>query len=201
MRYSFRQISRKDFSKILKLDKKVYPTQKPVTEEILSNWYSRNPEFGLVLEKGGNIVGYLVAIPLNKESWEELIFGNLAEAEMEDEHIFNSKKDKQIYVHIYHVEKFIQDKKITRLMLEEMMQKTKFKIGGMSAYCVTPVGINLFEKLGFKEGKFISKEHIMEKGKKLFVFELNPEQLKQKTEGGYSLITRCKMLVAKTQKQ
>jgi len=202
MNYSFRQITKKDYPKILKLDKKVYPTSKPVTEKTLATWYSKNPEFGLVLEEGRKIAGYLISISLSKKGSEKLISGKLAEAEMTDKHIFDSKRDNEVYIHIYHIEKFIKKKSLSKIMLEELMKKVqKSKVKGFSAYCVTPSGIGLFEKLKFKEGKYISKEHIMKKGKKIFVFELSPEKLKQKLKEGYSLVTRCKMLVSRTPKQ
>ena len=201
MNYSFRQITKKDYPKILKLDKKVYPTSKPVTQKILSIWYSKNPEFGVVLEKGRKVAGYLISIPLSKEGSEKLISGKLAEAEMTDKHIFDSKRDEFVYIHIYHIEKFIPDRGITELMLKELMQNTKFKINRLSAYCVTLAGIDIFEKLGFKEGKYISMEHIMKRGNKLFVFELNNKQMNQKIKEEYTPVTRCKMLVCQTPKQ
>jgi ribosomal protein S18 acetylase RimI-like enzyme len=199
MKYKFRQILKKDYKKILQLDKKVYPTPKPVTEKIVSNWYSKNPEFGLVMEEGKKAVGYLISIPINKGGWKRLISGNLVEAEMTDKQLFDAARDNSVYIHIYHIEKFAKGKGLSKIMLNELIKRVKpLDIKGFSAFCVTLSGINLFESFGFKEGSFISKEYIMKRGNKLFVFELSPEEIKQKIKEGYGLVTRCKMLIHKT---
>ena len=46
-----RAINKEDYKILLKLDKKVYPTSKPVTIKILNQWYQKNPEFGIIFEE------------------------------------------------------------------------------------------------------------------------------------------------------
>jgi len=198
-----RQITPKDYNLILELDKKVYPTSKPVTKEVIASWYIRNPEFGMIFCENGKIEGVFVVIPLNKESWNRLINGNLKEAEMTDKTIFDNLKDKEIGIHIYHTEKFNQNiKDFYKYNFEELDKIIKIlrsknknlKIFGISAYSVSPPGIGLRTKLDFKERSFISDEHILDKDKKLIVAESTKqaEDLKIK---GYKYINRCQMKV------
>jgi len=62
-----RPVKKLDYTKILELDKKVYPTSKPVTPKNLNQWYQNNPGFGIIFEKNSIIKGMCIVIPLTKE--------------------------------------------------------------------------------------------------------------------------------------
>ena len=83
-----RAIQEEDFRLILDSDKKVYPTNSPVTSEIIKSWYLRNPEFGMIFEDKNGVVGMFIVIPLNKTGWEQLINGKLKESDMNSDKIF-----------------------------------------------------------------------------------------------------------------
>ena len=69
------------FSWLLEKDKDIYPTDKPVTESVLRNWYARNPEFGIAFREGRKIIGANIIIPLNKQGWKGMIDGRLLESD------------------------------------------------------------------------------------------------------------------------
>jgi hypothetical protein len=201
-----RSINEKDYDLILRLDKKVYPTASPVTKDILAQWYQNNPEFGFIFQKNKKINGMCVAIPLNKKGWKQLISGTLAESDLDSKTIFNNSKDKEIGIHIYHLEKFDNSKKglhlaslkeIQKLITNLRKENPKLKIIGFSGLAVTSQGITLlYNKLNCREREFINTEHILTKQGKIEIFEANSmNKLQQKLKQGYEYKNRCKMLV------
>jgi len=115
-------ISPHEYPLLLKLDKKLYPTNSPVTEAHLEVWFSKNPEFGLVLTVGDDadreyndttkpvvapIFGFFVCIPLAKAAWEKLIAGEIEESDVSAQDVFDVGRDDELYLHIYHMEKDI----------------------------------------------------------------------------------------------
>lgn len=202
----YRAINEKDYKKLLELDKKVYPTDNPVTPEILNNWYAKNPEFGLIVENGkGKLEGMCITIPLNKKGWKKLTKGKLAEADLNSKTIFDNSKDEEIGLHIYHIEKFSNNKNFYEDALIGLnlvitnLRKTnpKLKIKGFSGLCVTSAGIGLFyNKFNCQERKFINSENMISKNGKLEIFDTkSKEELSNKLKEGYEYINRCKMLV------
>lgn len=201
-----KSINKKDYDLILRLDKKVYPTASPVTKEIIAQWYQNNPEFGFVFHKKNKINGMCVAIPLNKKGWKQLISGKLAESGLNSKTIFNNSKDKEIGIHIYHLEKFDKHKKglylaslkeIQKLIIQLRKENPKLKIIGFSGLAVTSQGITLlYNKLNCRERGFINTEHILAKQGKIEIFETTSiKKLMEKLKQGYEYKNRCKMLV------
>jgi len=201
-----RNLTEKDYKLILDMDKKVYPTSSPVTKEIIKIWYINNPEFGVIFEQNKKIKGVLIAIPLNKRSWEKLINGKLKESEMNKKTIFNTSQDKELGIHIYHIEKLNTSiKEFYKIsldylasLLNNLKKKNKdLNVIGFSGLCATKEGINLFEKkFNCKEKDFVIKEHILEKDGKRIVLETNSKGIIQnKINEGFDYITKCKMLV------
>src|SRR3989304_2822432 len=94
-----------EFSWLLGKDLEIYPTDKPVTESVLRNWYVRNPEFGITFREGSKIIGTNITIPLNKKGWQGLIEGKLLESDCKDKYIFDCEKDCELGIHIYHIRK------------------------------------------------------------------------------------------------
>ncbi len=202
----FRSISKKDYELLLKLDKKVYPTDNPVTSEILSNWYKKNPEFGMIFENDkGELVGMCITIPLNKNGWNKLISGKLSEADLNSKTLFDNSRDKEIGLHIYHIERLSGKKdfyKDSLNGLNEVIQNLRkvnkeLTIIGFSGLCVTPSGIGLFyNKFNCKERKFVNQEHIFRKEGKLNIFKSNSySQFSNILKEGYEYVNMCKMLV------
>jgi hypothetical protein len=201
-----RTLNEKDYKLILDMDKKVYPTFSPVTKDIIKSWYIKNPEFGVIFEENQKIIGVLIAIPLNERSWKKLINGNLKESEMNEKTIFDNLMDKKLGIHLYHIEKLDANIKefykisLTHLasLLDNLKKKNNnLKIIGFSGLCVTPEGINLFEKrLNCKERDFVIQEHILEKDEQKIVLETDSKEIiHNKINEGYNYITKCKMLV------
>jgi len=201
-----RKINEKDYDLILQLDKKVYPTSSPVTKKIISQWYQNNPEFGFVFENKEKMTGICVAIPLNKKGWKQLIFGKLAESELDSKTIFNNNRDSEIGIHIYHREKFNFKeskfyekslKQIAEIIANLRLKNPKLKIIGFSRLAVTEQGISLlYNKLNYRERGFINTEHIIQKQGKLEIINTpSKEELIKKLNQGYEYKNRCKMLV------
>ena len=197
-----RQLNSKDYDKVLELDKKVYPTKNPVTKDTIIFWYKKNPEFGFVIEGKGK--GLCAAIPLNKTGWSKLISGKLLESQITEKYLFDNVRDKEIGIHIYHIEKFDSKKGIYVAALETInnnienlrINNPKLSICGISGLCVSPSGINLFyNKFNCRERYFINTEHILQKNRKLECFDEKTSDLNKKISQGYSYVNRCKMLV------
>lgn len=203
---NFRQINQKDYKKLLELDKKVYPTDAPVTPDILNSWYQNNPEFGIIFEADNQTKGMCIAIPLNESGWNKLINGELAESELDSSTIFKSGRDKSIGIHIYHVEKldttiddFYKDslRGLSSVINNLKKNDPDLKIAGLSGLCVTSAGIGLFyNKFNCRERNFMCSEHILSKNNKLIIVKSPTMQtLNDYIRQDYAFINRCKMLI------
>ncbi len=208
-----RAIRKEDYQFILDLDKLIYPTDSPVTLEDVGRWYKNNPEFGMIYEEDGNIVGISVAIPLNSEGWKMITEGKISESQITDEMVFNPSKDKELGIYVYHIEKFERNalapiKEFYKTVIRDLSvvvnklkkDHKKLKVIGFSGLAVTKEGIILCEdKLGCKERSYICDEHILKKDGKRYVVKADKLHLKEiiepKIKDGYSYINRCKMLV------
>ena len=209
-----RQIRRKDMHLILTLDKKVYPISSPVNENVLCQWYARNPEFGMIYEKNGKIIAVCVVIPLNAKAWNKFVDGKLSEAQLAGKCIFDSSKDDKLALHVYHLEKL--DSSLNNLHLKFLgdlsciLQKLKvsnkkLRVIGLSGLCTTNKGIRLFtEVFGCKENRYISDEYVLKnfsknacrKYVKTSVCMLrSKKELDNKLKKSYKLINRCRLLV------
>jgi GNAT superfamily N-acetyltransferase len=201
-----RIITNKDIELILSLDKKIYPTDSPVQEVTIRNWYKNNPEFGMIFEENGKVVGTAIVIPLNKIGWENLINGKLAESELDEKTLFDNARDNQIGIHIYHLEKLDNTLKgfykivleNLRVIINDLKKKnSKLELIGFSGLCVSKEGIGLFEnKFDCKERAFKTNEHILRKAEKniLIKSDKSEEDIKKQNKS-MEYIARCKMLV------
>ncbi len=202
-----RIVTKNDYEKLLELDKKVYPTDAPVTPKILDSWYQNNPEFGIIFEDNDKIAGMCMAIPLNESGWKKLIQGELAESQLDSSTIFKSDRDKLLGIHIYHIEKlnpnikaFYNDLLRALSGVVNSLKKTnpKLSVIGFSGLCVTSSGINLFyNKFNCKERNFLSSEHILSKNSQLIIVDSSStKEINDFMDKGYSYNNRCKMLIA-----
>lgn len=200
-----RPINFKDYQILLELDKKVYPTDSPVTPEILDSWYKKNPEFGIVFEDSKGLEGMCIAIPLTKEGWNKLISGKLSESELNEETIFDNSRDKELGIHIYHIEKFQKSakfydeslKRLSKIVSNLKQSNPELKVTGFSALCVTSQGIGLFyNKFNCRERDFINSEHILDKDGEILILDSDfNKDIEKKISEGYNYRNRCKMLV------
>lgn len=200
----YRSINPSDYDLLLQLDKKVYPTNSPVTGEVLDRWYQYNPEFGIVFK---NNTGMCIVIPLNKTGWMQFVNGYLSENEISEEHIFNNMKHSEIFLHIYHVEKLETDTsgfyKSSLIALNALVEKQRetnktLKVSGFSGLCVTNSGISLFKnKLECSELYYKSKEYILLKDDQLYVFDSGGESaIESKALEGFEVVNRCQLLAS-----
>ncbi len=200
-------IRKEDYKLLLELDKKVYPTDSPVTPDILTQWYQRNPEFGMIYKKENKIIGVCIVMPLNAKAWIKLINGELSESELNSDDIFDNSKDEEIGIHGYHIEKLDKSVKefyktclvdLSAIVNNLRIKNPKLKVIGFSGLCVTNEGIGLFSrKLTCKERHYKCNEYILEKDNKKIVFKANSKkELDSKIAVGYKLINRCQMLVS-----
>ena len=75
-----RPIDRSDYPRLFELDRAVYPTASPVTEDVVDQWYRRNREFGMIFpgEAPGSISGLFIVIPLSQEPARLSLFAQLS---------------------------------------------------------------------------------------------------------------------------
>lgn len=201
---NLRPIKKSDYKLLLELDKKVYPTDSPVTAKILNKWYKNNSDFCLIYEENGKIMGVCLAILLNENGWKRLINGKLNESDLDEKTLFNNNRDSKLGLHIYHIEKL--DNKIKgfyKICLQDLSKLIKYlqringklRVIGFSGLCVTPEGISLFEdKLKCKEREFVSNENIIIKGdkRKIIIGDKSDFIIPK----GYCYLNKCKMLVS-----
>ncbi len=200
-----RPINFKDYQTLLELDKKVYPTDSPVTPGILDSWYKKNPEFGIIFENSKGLGGMCIAIPLTKNGWTSLISGELAESELNEETIFDNNRDNELGIHIYHIEKFNSSTKfyddslkgLSKIVSNLKESNPELKVVGFSALCVTAQGIGLFyNKFNCRERNFINSEHILDRNGQILILDSESnEEIEEKISQGYNYRNRCKMLV------
>lgn len=197
-----RPIGVSDYPALFKLDRRVYPTDSPVTAEVVDGWYKWNREFGIVFpgEEPGSIAGLFAVIPLSQAGWENLTSGTLTEAQMKDDMIFDPKTDTELGLHNYHIESLTREKGFYTKALNALGSVVgnlgpQVKLLGFSAYAVTDAGVGLHKnKLNMRERDFISTEYVINEDKKLRVSNLNPgevERLKKEEVG----LRRCEMLI------
>ena len=194
-----------DYGWLLERDYEIYPIDKPVTPRVLKQWYSNNPDFGIIFRENNEIFGTNITIPLNRTGWEGLISGRITEAECNKQYIFNNKSDTEIGLHVYHIKKtsairgfYKYSLKALHEIMEDLRRSNKgLRIIGLSALCVTKMGIGLFyNKLNCRESGVIVHEHILKKEDRLVIFETKSHrELRNKLLMGYEYINRCKMLV------
>jgi len=202
-----------DAALLLELDRRVYPTDDPVTCEVLKSWYRSHPQFGMIYEKDGDIVGVLLVIALTPEGWRKLTEGSLAESAVDGSCLFDAARgDTEIGLHVYHLEKLSEEMSCFHEQafqdlgkLVRSLPASETRVVGLSALAVTPGGLWLFgHKLNFREREaLILAEHILVKREgdpPLEVFEGSTwdelrAKLAQEAAGYYKYRNRCQMLV------
>jgi len=195
----------KDYDWLLEKDYEIYPTDRPVTKKIIQQWYTRNPEFGIIFRENNEIVGVNVTIPLNRTGWKLLINGELLESDCNENYIFNNETDDAIGLHVYHIRKNADIDDFYKLSLsglnETIMALRKhnenLKVIGFSGLCVTKMGIGLFfNKLNCRESAVIKNEHIVKGNDSIEIIKMSHyRDMEKKLKAGREYMHRCKMLV------
>lgn len=204
-----RQIQEKDFPLIIKSETDVYPTETPLTIQILTDWYLKEDkfsDFGMIYEdEKNNILGFALFLPYKLNSFQKLCCGALSELESTSEDFISKKsvlQDPYVGIHVYHIHKY---KKINNFWqkvfkdLGKIQLKYNLKIFGVSSLAVSYSGINLFGNIlnFYENSSFINEQHLMEKNGSLELLEIKDfEKIRELMKNGYRYKTRCKFLVS-----
>lgn len=168
-----RAIRSDEYDYVLGLDGELFPIADPPTPAALRIWYSRNPEFGMMMDDtdSGQIVGVNIIIPLNEQGFLGMMSGEVSEASVCSEHIYNAERDDTLALHCYHIEKmgrvsgFVHYalRELCRIVIEAKQQRRRaLKIVGWSALCASTSGVNLFQNtLNFREIEPGQQKHIL----------------------------------------
>ena len=199
----YRFIQESDYEFILSLDRQVYPSDHPITPEMISMWYKDLPQFGLIYEdKAGEIEGVFCIIALNKLGWENVLNG-LDEDELTKEMLFDPSKDQEVGLHVYMIDRFTEEKGFYKKCytdLGRVLQEnfSHVRILGVVGWAVSPTGINLgFNKLNRREYKYICDEHVLAKeGQLQILVDPSRAQVEAQIKQGWTYQNRVKLLVA-----
>ena len=199
-----------DLEQILASDTEIYPTSTPTTLETIRKWYKFHPEFAMVYENNGIILGSCCVVALTRNGWDKLVKGAVSEAQITEDLLFRNGQDSELGLHIYHMDRdsVLWPQEVGRfglIILEDLGQiiqsfDASISVIGFSGLAVSQSGIRLFRNLyGCDENKFICTEHVFKStGGKLLVVDCATDQDVKEflalSKGEYSLVTRCKML-------
>mmetsp|Transcript_9429 Transcript_9429/g.26270 ORF Transcript_9429/g.26270 Transcript_9429/m.26270 type:complete len:219 (-) Transcript_9429:170-826(-) len=201
---SLRCFCASDVDLFRKLDHQVYPTQTPVTSDVMNSWYCRHPEFALIYEEDCKIVAVCLMIALTGDGWRKLSQGEMTEAEIGPASVYDaSRGDEEIGLHFYHVEKLDErfhhccERSLADLGMLLAALEGSPRLAGLSALAVSPGGLWLFgHKMNFRERSFVVDEHMLTCGDSLEVFACCAwNDLQKKLAEGYEYRNRCQMLV------
>jgi hypothetical protein len=108
-----RDVIFEDISVILEQEAELFPLSEPLNSAQVATWVNQLPLFSRVYEAGGlqdtSIVGNLICIPLHGRSWHQLIQGELNEADLGKNEIFNVNEHSTLGIHVYHVQNMSQE--------------------------------------------------------------------------------------------
>lgn len=216
-----RPIQAQDYEAVLDADRRLYPTSSPLTEQVIHQWFSGHPQFGLIFTDAlGRTIGQCIIVALTASGWGRLVAGELSESELDDGFLFNSQRDEEVGLHVYHIEKmqgwnkhqhgsfgYVAMQKLAQVLNhldEERACQGKVPLGvcGFSSLAVSLSGINLFTTtFNCRErDAYVCQEFIMQQpysaAKRLEVFEgLDQGRLEEALAKGYAFVTRARMLV------
>ncbi|KAG2496954.1 hypothetical protein HYH03_004960 [Edaphochlamys debaryana] len=201
----------------------LYDTPAVVALSSLRQWYGQVPEMGFVVEtERGQRLGVCSLIPAAGGSFRQMAAGELREADMHGEHVFDAGSHDEIGLHSYHMERAedyprgVPDMAVLSLYgvahalrkLQELRQALgrpgPLRVCGVSGLSVSPQGIRLTVILyGARERSYICPEHVLRAPKgpgggkrRLELHTLHTqEQLEALLGAGYELVARCRHLV------
>ncbi|KAG2449070.1 hypothetical protein HYH02_005819 [Chlamydomonas schloesseri] len=165
---------------IIAADKLVYPTSNGLTEAVLSRWFGKHPEFGLIFldQATGRTVANCIVVALCERGWHLLTEGKVTESELDGDLLFDAARDDTIGLHVYHLEKssseYPQDvPRFGMVALDAIaevlaaLRRTRppgrpLEVCGFSGLTVTRLGCSLFSNLyGCRERAYVCKEHLL----------------------------------------
>ncbi|KAK3943599.1 hypothetical protein QBC46DRAFT_307285 [Diplogelasinospora grovesii] len=156
-------------------DQEMYPA--PLTFDRLASWVATCPELSISFSpesssSEGHVVGMVIALPLLREHWQDLLVGKLKEPEVElsmfPQPNNNFRPDtghsveSEVGLHVFHIERFNSDtlpsswfggRGFAEYALQEVIAvatRKEWRIIGFSALTVTEAGRRSFGRLGFK---------------------------------------------------
>ncbi|KAF0735161.1 hypothetical protein Ae201684P_002472 [Aphanomyces euteiches] len=97
-----RPITKADYAALIQSDVELYPTDNPLTPSVLSKWFLRHPEFGMIYES----FGCCIFVPLVPQTWQKFIDKEIEEVDLVDG-IFDATATTtgELCLHLYHIEK------------------------------------------------------------------------------------------------
>lgn len=105
----------------------------------LQSWHDACPNLSIVCKLNGNAVGAIIAMPLQKQSWEDLLSGRLKEHHVETSmFVAEGAEGKDVGLHVFHVERFEGHEavrgigKLATKLLQDVANKKSWNIVGYS---------------------------------------------------------------------
>ncbi|KAG2496956.1 hypothetical protein HYH03_004962 [Edaphochlamys debaryana] len=212
-----------EHQEVIDADSGIYDTPAVVALSSVRQWCGQVPAMGFVVEtERGQRLGVCSLIPAAGGSFRQMAAGELREADMHGEHVFDAWRHDEIGVHMYHMERVegyprgVPDMAVLSMYgmahalreVQELRQALgrpgPLRVCGVSGLAVSPQGIRLTVILyGARERSYICPEHVLRAPKgpgggkrRLELHTLHTqEQLEALLGAGYELVARCRHLV------
>lgn len=95
MRLNYKNLT--DIEWILSFDHDIYPTQSPVTRQIMQGWLKSENCLSFVLKFKGELKAFCVAIPISDKAFEEILHGRQDESDLSPDDIKIEFKNFYVY--------------------------------------------------------------------------------------------------------
>ncbi|KAF8247999.1 hypothetical protein K440DRAFT_661070 [Wilcoxina mikolae CBS 423.85] len=136
---------------LLSADASIYPS--PLTLPQLTSWITATPSSSLqYLTPDNSLCGVVVTLPLSLHHWTRLINGEIKEWDITPDMFADDDDDGG--VHVWHVERYPPWKREWGRFAEVVQRDLGLRSRRWSALCVTGEGVEMFRRLGGKEGEY-----------------------------------------------
>ena len=148
----WRECKRERVFEILNNDFSLYPTDSPVTREIIIEWLRYYPQCAATWQDKENDEEWanVVLVPLSEKGWQRILHSRpFRESDLYGDLLFRPQIDDKVAFHIYHVEKnrisaersFRLHVNLCQYVNDFLIPTVNVSVLGFSAYCVTNDGI------------------------------------------------------------
>lgn len=196
-------LPRDSYPWLLNLDYKIYPTENSLLVDQLETIIAPNVEFTFMLKQDDSEFAVASVFALKPTEWHRLITGEISEADLTTESMFNIETDSSLALHVYHIEKL--DVRSTERVWPHFLSALKEKatvlreknpaidIVGFSGLTASPSGFHLFSsKFGCLERNYKCSEKIFKHAVTGDLYVSNDEE---SVPDSMIFICSCKMLV------
>ncbi|NHC42150.1 hypothetical protein G6549_19655 [Bacillus sp. MM2020_1] len=148
-----------DINGMIILDQKLYPGAWQVEIAFVERLLERNKSVYKIVEENGELKGYISLIPLDKRTYDQLLFGQIDESKI-CHHALAYKKGKEVYIYfssiivdIFHENR----KKYSRALILELLnwieeiQETGVVIKEFGMIAITDAGNRICQSMGFNK--------------------------------------------------